>query len=72
MPPRRQQTRKVAATKETQPAPLRRESQVLTVSPTPDPALEGIDPIQKQYIGPLDNAGRDGRGCATTTQLATP
>ena len=53
MPRRRQQTRKVAAAKETQPAPLRRESQVLTVSLTPDPALEGTDPTQKQQIKPL-------------------
>jgi hypothetical protein len=56
MPRRRQQTRKAAAAKKTQPtqpAPLRRESQVLTVSPTPDPVLERINPTQKQQIRPL-------------------
>jgi hypothetical protein len=53
LPRRRQQMHKVAATKKTQPAPLRRESQVLTVLPTPDPALEGTDPAQKQRIGAL-------------------
>jgi hypothetical protein len=47
MPPRRRH--KVAATKETQPTLLRPDSQV----PTPDPALEGIDPTQKQQIGSL-------------------
>ena len=47
MPHRRQQTRKAAAAKETQPAPLRRESQLPTVSPTPDPVLERINPTQK-------------------------
>jgi hypothetical protein len=52
-PRRRQQMHKVAATKKTQPAPLRRESQVLTVLPTPDPTLEGTDPAQKQRIGAL-------------------
>jgi hypothetical protein len=32
---------------------VRRESQEPTVSPTPDPALEGMDPTQKQQTGPL-------------------
>jgi hypothetical protein len=39
--------------KETQPTPLRPESQVSTALPTPDPTLEGINPIQKQQIEPL-------------------
>jgi hypothetical protein len=50
---RRQQTRKAVAAKETQPTPLRRESQLPTVSPTPDPILKRINPSQKQQIRPL-------------------
>ena len=72
MPPRRrQQTVKVATPKETQPAPPRRESQVPTVSPTPDPALEEIEPTQEPTDWAPENAGRGGQGCATATQLPT-
>src|SRR5277367_247130 len=72
MPHRRQQTRKAAAAKETQPAPLRRESLVPTVSPTPDPALERINPIQKQQIRLLAMLAKAAEVTTTTTQLVTP